>query len=1590
MRYARWCLLVALVWMTGVEGPGLLAGRAGSIAGTVTDAGTTAPIAGVSVQVFNEAGQFVASDLTDVAGAWDVSVAPGTYFVRTFNTQHYINQLHSGLQCVGSCPATQGTPVVVADLTTETVDFALARGGAIAGTVTSELGPALGPVPITVVDAGNQFVMGLTTDGAGAYLTTEGLPDGTYFVRTGISTFSPSGVQGYINELYDDVPCLTPGCALTSATGVPVTAPATTGGIDFVLRPGGRFAGQVTDGITGLAGVQVEVLTAAGQRVALGMTDATGHYATAEGVPTGAYFLRTQNAGGFINRFHDGTECAGAFCSVSTLTPLAVTEGATVAGVDFALAPGGRFAGVVTSGATPLANVTIQVFTASGASVTSGTTDATGAYLTRDGLPPGTYYLRTFNGSGYVNELYDGLACAPTCTVSLGTPLTVAGPGTTSGINFDLAPGGRMTGLVVDAVTLAPQGGVSVNVVNATGAVFASGFTNANGRYTTDAGLPTGAYYLRTANSRGLINEVHGDIACNGSLCPNGVGTLVAVTAGAPPVTVDLDLAPGARIAGQVTDVASGTPLVGAGVQVLNATGQVLTSASTDALGRYISQAGLLDGAYLVRTTNGLGYIDQLHSGQSCGTSCNLAAGTPVGVAGAATTPGVDFALASGGTIAGVVTDGVMPLSSVTVQVFNPAVPGVFSASTDTNGVYAVRGLPDGTYYARTLNSRGYINETYDDIPCVFQCSSTTLGTPLTISGGAAIGGIDFALAAGGRVAGVVVDAVTALPLAGVPVVVVDAAGLTASSATTDLSGQYVTGAGLAAGTYFVRTSNTAGYLNELFDNVPCGAGCVPATGAPVGVLAGVTTTGINFALDPGGRVTGVITDQGTGTPLQSVTVQVFDVAGRFVSSGFSNAAGVYVSGAGLPAGTYYARTANGQGYIDELYDDTPCPVGGCPVTGGQAFVVAAGGTTSGINFALEAGGRVSGLVTDAITGAPIGNVGVTILDATGRVVASGTTNAFGHYTTQAGLPTGAVYYARTANGLGYINELYGGVICLGNCLVTTGTPFAVTSPATTSGINFQLQAGGRIAGTVTDAGAAPVSGVSVTVFTTEGVAVSGGATNALGQYVTTAGLPAGTYYARTSNNRGLINERYDDQVCLGACDVTAGTAVPVPALGALVGGIDFDLATGGRIAGTVMHALTAQPLAGILVEVFDGAGTLVGGAQTDGNGAFLTGSGLPAGTYYARTQNTQGLINQVYSGLDCDSACVATTGTAIAVSAGVTAGGVTFTLGPDADADGDGIADTIDLQPAVFSDAFSDVPQGGTTDGVISQRDTWTVQVGDVSPGGVEVRITGAGTLPASADVCATGGAERVSLDVAGEAAAVSCTPAGSTVARALVATPVIELRDPPTGPGVVVLLTTGQAATLGSPVEASVSNTEPITVLITDGDGAIIGSFELDPGEQVDVIVQPDGTVEVTVLAGIVTVTVRGESETIETGEAATFPGGFQFTGFVAPVQNAPAVNVATAGSTVPVKFSLGGAFGLQVLAPGSPQSQPVVCSTLEPIAPGVAAGTTGPGLAYDEETGLYTFLWRTERAWAGSCRQFTLTLSDGTTATAQFRFR
>ncbi|KGQ20841.1 Hyalin [Lysobacter dokdonensis DS-58] len=144
-------------------------------------------------------------------------------------------------------------------------------------------------------------------------------------------------------------------------------------------------------------------------------------------------------------------------------------------------------------------------------------------------------------------------------------------------------------------------------------------------------------------------------------------------------------------------------------------------------------------------------------------------------------------------------------------------------------------------------------------------------------------------------------------------------------------------------------------------------------------------------------------------------------------------------------------------------------------------------------------------------------------------------------------------------------------------------------------------------------------------------------------------------------------------------------------------------------------------------------------------------------------------------------------------------------------------------------------------------------------------------------------------------------------------------------------------------------------------------------------------------TFAVGATTVTCTATDEAGNT-RTSTFKVNvrYAFNGFFRPIDNLPIVNSVNAGQAIPVKFSLGGNQGLQIFAAGWPKVAWMACqanTVQDVVEETVTAGNSS--LSYSAD-GQYNYVWKTDKAWAGTCRQLQLKFADGTTQTAHFIFK
>ena len=1277
---------------------------AASVSGVITEAGTGTPI--VDDGNFTSLAYLLSEDRVTYAtvqlqagGTFTFpKVRPGNYRLAA-SAPGYIGKVISGLSPITTRDCSDPVACDVLDIgvniavpaagTVSGLNFELDRGASFSGTVRSAVGAT--PINAATVTLRNA-VNGATasTDAAGNF-TVRGLPAGVYYA----SADAPN--QNFVPTWLGDVSCRGFFC---DNVGVPVTitANAAITGQIFNMPVGGTLTGVILDGATGFPAprqTRLELFDTQGRTVMqVFSAGAVGYNAT--GLAPGAYkaVFASSSVLGWVDTAFGGLPCPRGGCDLSLLPTVFVTAGATTAGIGATLGRGARISGRVTDAATGQA-IRVPAF-GSGFSFTIafnnnlsnyagfGSIDGAGNYTSRTGFSPGPYFLSSFLlrnnfpiGGGYIDELYNDLPCPyASCGLTSGTPINVAAVDI-GGFDMALAQGGAISGTVVNAVGNSPLFGVELKAFNASGDLVAIARTNPNGKYRLE-GLPAGSYYLSTNNSLGFQDELFDGQSCE-PFCNPVTGTAVVVVGTATTTARNFSLDQSVSVSGVVSNAG---PAANVAVEIYGQIGNLLRSTVSDASGSYVF-ADLAPGRFYVRSRNLLGRIDDLYyqvgnanntsaSKPDCvGLACQVRRGTPIDVSAGSSFSTANLSLLAPGQISGVITNAASSalMSGVTLELLDARGALVGSRSSSAAGAYNFSALSPGNYYLVSRGTPAFVDLAFPNIPCPSSCNGLN-GTAIAVAAGVSVSGINLALASGGSISGTVRNSATNLPIPGATVQVYNATAVPVAQIATNPSGNYEL-SNVANGNFFVRTQNSLGFVNEVFNNRACGGYCDLLNGNAVNITGGVPVGLIDFSLDAGGSISGRLTNASTSNGIALAEVQAIDINGLIASRSNTNATGNYTLG-GLQPGNYKLRTSNTAGFVNQIYrTPTPLSCSPSPCTTAAGSVITVAGAVSGINLALTPGGTISGTAADLFNN-PLPSGTAVLLDSTGiEVISSPIVNGLFEFN---GLANGS-YYVLIRNNSGLIDLLYPNAPCPGGaCNITAvGTPItlaALRSVNATANIDLRLPAGRAVAGRVTRAGLA-LAGVTVYFYNNTGAVVASGTTDALGDYVSNASLPAGagnSYFAATSSptqrgaGAGLINEAWNNVPCMLNCGITSlATAIPLPAGIAPLSGIDFDLQVGGALRGVVRNS-AGNPLSLVTVLVVDSAGRAVGSGQSDSLGNYSV-DGLIPGTYFARTSNALGLQDQLFGGATCAAGCNPLLGTAISVVGTNSTSAIDFSL---------------------------------------------------------------------------------------------------------------------------------------------------------------------------------------------------------------------------------------------------------------------------------------------------------------------------------------
>ena len=905
--------------------------RGSRVVGTVTDP-QGQPVSNVSVYVESDDDYGWAN--TDSNGRYTSSaVQAGEYRIRfrpggtTYLEEWFDNK-----------PTySEADPVTLTKGQDTPIDIALDKASHIVGTVTDPQGnPVLAEV--RAYSGGNFFTD--TTGGDGTY-DIGGLREGSYTLR--ITPVEPSGLarEWWNNQVdqWDADPITLGGDATFTA--------------NVELADGGVITGTVLDDQDNP--VEAVTVRATGAESEKTLTAADGTYRLV-GLEKGGYRVRFKPQGNLAVQWYDGAD------SETDATELAVSAGQTLPDIDAHLRQARTITGTVTDPqGQPVEDVRVEVYKdGTFYYVDRAWTDATGTFATSD-LPTGTYrvYLRPSSPTTLASQWYD-----KSPSRSAATPVTVI-DGQATIIDAELEEGGSISGKV------AGSGGTplaNAYVQAGRDKDYRYAVTNANGDYTI-TGLSTGEYAVEfSSGTSAYVSEWYDDKDSEQDANP------VSVVAGQQKQGINAQLTEAGSISGTLK-TSDGQALTYADVSLY--LGNDPVEWTWTGLDGSFTFTGLRPGTYTMRASGYGEWLTQWWNGKPTQASADL-----IPVAAGADLTGKDFTLQRGASIAGTVTGaGGTPVDG-SVEVTDAAGEELGWAEID-NGSYKVLGLPSGTYYAHFRSYGG------DWLPQWWNNKqSLQEATPITVTDGQALTGINAVLAKGASIRGTILNG-KGNP---VPACVRVYAGLSdddAGSACTNDAGEYIVG-GLTAGSYQILFDPYSGdYARQWWDGQARRATAWSLS------LGQATQEVANATLLKGGTLTGVVTDE-QGDPVGGVEVRAYTGPDDYSRTAVTDGRGRYTM-MGLDDEDYRLQAVPGSSRLDlvpEWFDDKSGYASADVVSVANGGIATAG-------FELEKGATVSGTVTDD-KDRPVAGIGVDVFDLNGNKSLTVWTDPTGHYTSTA------------------------------------------------------------------------------------------------------------------------------------------------------------------------------------------------------------------------------------------------------------------------------------------------------------------------------------------------------------------------------------------------------------------------------------------------------------------------------------------------------------------------------------------------------------------------------------------------------------
>jgi len=435
--------------------------------------------------------------------------------------------------------------------------------------------------------------------------------------------------------------------------------------------------------------------------------------------------------------------------------------------------------------------------------------------------------------------------------------------------------------------------------------------TDATGNYILEKLIP-GLYVLR-AEARGYLPEFYNERDHFEQ------ATVVRLVENEAKKGINFTLSLGATISGSVASESDKTPIAGAHVVAIRVLRPDFKHhAVTDENGNYALMA-LPAGSYAI-FAEAAGYKSEFFDNKR-----ELLQADYIDVSDEQVVGDINLFLATASAIAGKVVDAATnnPVAKAAV-IIHPLVTGntkprvLLTTLTNENGEYVANVSPG--FYVVAAEARGYHKEFYKEE------REFVKATPVQVFADKHTTGIDFTLDKLASITGRVTDQVTGAPIAGAGVSAFPerTAGTDPVANVNDLvrpvvgktdeNGNYKL-EGLRPGKYFVH-AEARGYLIEFWKEAAsldkAEAVEVPASG---------NVDGINFTLEKGGSIAGLVVAAENNTPIGGALIQVWPKGSNAViARGVTERDGKYRIG-GLRTGDYIVF-ASAPGYRGLFYQD--------------------------------------------------------------------------------------------------------------------------------------------------------------------------------------------------------------------------------------------------------------------------------------------------------------------------------------------------------------------------------------------------------------------------------------------------------------------------------------------------------------------------------------------------------------------------------------------------------------------------------------------------------------------------------------------